>query len=381
MKKYILQLCAMVVALTGFAQSVPQYTITVHKKADTPKNVKVLVGDKVIETIKAQSFDSIVVIKDLGVKIYIEGQLSRDYLDAIVQLEEAQENPTPDNPNVADDNRNKNIITPNDERVKYAWRIEYPKLKSDGNNLVCWHQASDMDELSYSLEWDCDKLAQRWSCFQFNAKTPNKAVKRGDGKFKVDPKIPEAYQIDKNDYPGTPIDRGHICAAEDRQTTTEEVNQTFYMSNMQPQHRTFNRGFWKKLEGQVQKWGYDRDFCDTLYVVKGGVIDDPKDVLCYTDEGRISNDITEKHLIVPGHFFMALLAVKDGEYKAVGFWLKHFLTEEEHKSEYTKEKTVFAYAMPIKDLEKLTHLDFFCNLKDALEEKVEAEYKAEDWKK
>lgn len=368
----------MLVALSGFAQSIPQYTITVHKKADTPKNIKILVDSKVIETIKAGSFDSIVVVKDLGVKIYLDGQSSRDYLNAIVQLEDPQGNDTPSNSNLTGDNSNRNIITPNDERLKYAWRIEYPKLKAGGNNLVCWHKADDMDELTYSLEWDCDKLAQRWSCFQFNGKTPNMKVGRGNNPFAVDPKIPEAYQVGKNDYPGTPVDRGHICASEDRQTTLEEAKQTFYMSNMQPQHGSFNRGFWKKLEVQVQEWGYNREFCDTLYVVKGGIIDDPSDILCYTDEGIIAPKKTQKRLIVPKHFFMALLAVKDGKYKAVGFWLRQFIEKEEHENEY-KDKTVFDYAMSIKELQEKAKLDFFCNLKDALEEKVEAEYKPEDW--
>lgn len=46
------------------------------------------------------------------------------------------------------------------------------------------------------------------------------------------------------------------------------------MSNMNPQIQNgFNGGIWASLEGKVQSWGKITNDQDTLYVAKGGTID------------------------------------------------------------------------------------------------------------
>ena len=49
-------------------------------------------------------------------------------------------------------------------------RLEFPKVKG-GNSFVVIHKvnnAPDPDGVNYSIEWDKDKKAQRWSCYQMN---------------------------------------------------------------------------------------------------------------------------------------------------------------------------------------------------------------------
>ena len=92
---------------------------------------------------------------------------------------------------------------------------------------------------------------------------------------------------------------------------------------------------------------------DTLYVCKGGIID-----------GTPEKDFTyNRHrLIVPGYFFCALLMKNAQGYKAIGFWF-------EHKN--NKDKDLGKYVVTVHELERLTKLDFFCNLPDDIENKVE----------
>ena len=51
-------------------------------------------------------------------------------------------------------------------------------------------------------------------------------------------------------------------------------------------------------------------------------------------------------------------------YKAVGFWM-------EHLTNYLTALPLSSYAVNISELEKLTGIDFFCNLPDDIENRVE----------
>lgn len=83
------------------------------------------------------------------------------------------------------------------------------------------------------------------------------------------------YEKDYKEY-----SRGHLCASYDRTYSLEANKQTFYYSNMSPQSTAFNTGFWTKFEQSIKAPNGKNDFVhklgdnDTLYVVKGGYIDD-----------------------------------------------------------------------------------------------------------
>ena len=54
----------------------------------------------------------------------------------------------------ANDNAN-----PKKQNSNYA-RLEFPHVKTDGNNLVVVHSTTEYG-VNFSVEWDCDKKAQR----------------------------------------------------------------------------------------------------------------------------------------------------------------------------------------------------------------------------
>lgn len=158
-------------------------------------------------------------------------------------------------------------------------------------------------------------------------------------------------------------DRGHICPSADRVNSKEANEQTFYLSNIQPQINGFNTGVWLSMENQLRNTWNTSKYRDILYVCKGVTIDNASQIAGYT---------TSK-LIVPKYFFAAVLAVKDGQYKAIGLWF-------EHKT--NKDTKLSNYVVSIDELEKLTGIDFFCNLPDKIENTVEAASKTtmlSDW--
>lgn len=73
---------------------------------------------------------------------------------------------------------------------------------------------------------------------------------------------------------------------------------------------------------------------------------------------------------MPKYYFTAILSVKNGKYHALGLWF-------EHKS--NKDTKLRNYAVTIDRLEKLTGIDFFCNLPDATENEVEAKIDLKWW--
>lgn len=84
---------------------------------------------------------------------------------------------------------------------------------------------------------------------------------------------------------------------------------------MSPQKNYFNTGVWSDLEGKVRTWGRSSTFRDTLYVVKGGTIDNESQIWTY-----IGGDKTKP---VPKYYFMALLCKKEKLIKQlVSGWIK-----------------------------------------------------------
>lgn len=266
--------------------------------------------------------------------------------------------------NKAETNANKNIATAN--MPAEITHLEFPKVKG-GSSEVIVHSTTQYG-MTYALEWDHTKRAQRWTCFEITTANRVKNWSRykwnstswGGDPFQLDPKVPKNEQPSvRGEFSGSYYpdggksyyQRGHICASEDRVYSKDANEQTFYMTNMMPQVGNFNGKIWAKLEERVRTLALNTD---TLFVCKGGTIDNSEQILGYT----------RSRFIVPRYFFMALLAKNKLGYKAIGFWVEHL--NEDHSND-----KLGIYAVNIADLEKKTGIDFFCNLPDDIEKQVE----------
>jgi len=244
-----------------------------------------------------------------------------------------------------------------------AARLEIPKLKGGVVNMFLVKKLST-GEVNFCVEWDIAKKAQRWSAFRWDNTNSGGYIKREDN-FIEDTDIPLEYRTTYDHYRGSGYTRGHMCASADRWNSLEANRQTFLYSNMQPQLYSFNGGIWANLEMKVRSWN-TADFRDTLYVARGGTIDHTSDLIETTSTG----------LRVPKYFFMAILcknkSAVNGGYKAIGFYM-------EHRSFYEDEKNLAPYIVSIDNLERLTGIDFFCNLPDGIENQVESNVTPAAW--
>ena len=213
-----------------------------------------------------------------------------------------------DNENTGNNNTNANVIVGtstvgNKTMPIEITHLEFPKVKG-GNSMILVHKAllnkrTNEYGVNYSVEWDTDKKSQRWSCYQMynGISVANVQRYRSDtDQYPRDNSIPSAYQFTSDPFWRTGYDHGHICPSADRLGSEEANIQTFYLSNMQPQLNGFNAKVWANMENQLRTWNRT-DFRDTLYVCKGGTIDNPTQILETIGQG----------LIVPKYFYMAIL--------------------------------------------------------------------------
>ena len=202
-------------------------------------------------------------------------------------------------------------------------------------------------------------------------------VKRVDN-YDFDPTLPVNIQITLNRSYGD-YTRGHMLGSGERTASREMNNQTFYVTNIAPQLRDgFNErgGAWNNLEYFV-----DRQICaDTLYVVTGAIYDDFTAPDGTNIKARTTvNKNDNKRVGVPTAYYKALLRTKSGrtgksvveckasELKCAAFIIPH-RSDAGHKP--TAEDMI-----SIKELERLTGVNFFANVPNAPESKAEAK----DW--
>lgn len=161
-------------------------------------------------------------------------------------------------------------------------------------------------------------------------------------------------------YKGSGFDRGHMCPAADQKWSEEAMFDCFVMANMCPQANALNAGAWLTLENKERQWA-KRD--KAIWIVAGPVYND-------VDTKRIGTFDTR----VPGAFFKAFLYYnpdKPEESRAIAFVYPNMKCQGNMQD----------YALSIDDLEEALNYDFFYQLPDNIENKVEAEYSFTEWNK
>ena len=369
--KIMLSFVLLLASMMTFAQSGKPKTIELKDGSSVSFNESDIDSVRVVYLYGAEKTDA----NKIGLKVYVKGKESQDFLFS--QIKDISyygsggttepTNPTePTDPSTPVDkaNVNKNATAKN----KYAYRLEFPKLYSGSDvTYEVTHTLSSGSyplNINYSIEWDGTKKANRWSCYFFCDGNKDNNTGRQDS-YGMDPSIPDEYEHTLADYSGSGFSRGHLCPSGDRLESAEANDQTFYLTNMQPQWQAHNGGLWNKLEIQVRSWA-SMDGVDTLYVVKAATIDKSDQ---YYAEGTYKFPG-----IVPKYFYMAVLAYNktSNTYHAIGIWTEHTNT--------TVNNTNYGdYAITIDELEKRTGIDFFCNLPDSIEDKVEQELDLTYW--
>lgn len=246
---------------------------------------------------------------------------------------------------------------------KYESRLEVPALQPSGTFFIQHSTKIGNDSvMTFCLEYNPSKNHSRWVAFRFDGKTRAKKVSRPDPEpWADDPKLDSYHHVGAGYF--SVGSRGHLCASHDRAYSTEANKQTFYMTNMSPMNGSFNAYYWTAFENYINDTangiGRNANFADTLYVVKGGTINNGM------TQGTSKSSLG-KSIVIPKYYFIALLRFKGGHYSALGFWV-------EHKNYGNTKPNIANNIVNIDRLEELTGIDFFHNLPDNIERQVESE--------
>ncbi len=157
------------------------------------------------------------------------------------------------------------------------------------------------------------------------------------------------------EYDGSGYDRGHLAPSADFRWSKKAVSESFYYSNMSPQRDKLNRERWADLENTIRQYVIESK--EQVYVVTGGVLTDG----LYT--------IGKNNVGIPEYFYKIVLDYEGDEKKGIAFIMPN----------KSCAYPVMSYAVSIDSVEKLTDIDFFPDIPNEQENKIEAHYDIKKW--
>jgi DNA/RNA endonuclease G (NUC1) len=166
-----------------------------------------------------------------------------------------------------------------------------------------------------------------------------------------------------NDYRGSGFDRGHMCPAADRSVSKEDMDATFYMTNMVPQAPDVNRKTWEKLEAYCRDQARENK---ELFILAG-----PAGRGGTGEKGK--KDLLAGKVVVPSRCWKVVLILPAGvtdpkkvtaeSARAFGVIMPN---EQNLKANWRD------YAVPISEVEKLTGFNFFSKLSPTVAKELKA---------
>lgn len=190
-----------------------------------------------------------------------------------------------------------------------------------------------------------------WVAYRLTAEMVTGKNKRKDN-FRPDPKVATGSAVPA-DYRGSGYDRGHLAPVADFKADAGWMDETFFMSNMSPQVHEFNAGIWEKLEAATRGWAKRYQ---SVYVVAGPVL-----------RNGLPTIGKNNRVAVPEKYYKVILDMNQP--KAIAFIMKNEGSQNPLRS----------FAVSIDEVERQTGLDFFPQLPDDLETKLESQQDMDAW--
>ena len=223
-------------------------------------------------------------------------------------------------------------------------QIELPEYSTD--EII-------IENTGYTVSFNEAHLQPNWVAYELTKSEALGSLPRKNN-FQVDPQIHDKTAL-PTDFKGTNFDRGHLAPAADMAWSKAAMEESFYMSNISPQHYSFNRGIWKKLENLVRKWAIEYG---SVYIVTAGVL----------DEG-LNQTGNRKNISIPENYFKVILDYQEPGLKAIGFLLPNKKINQ----------SLMDYVFTVDDIERITGINFFHILQDDIEERLESKTNPEMW--
>ena len=210
-----------------------------------------------------------------------------------------------------------------------------------------------LKRMAYTTSYNKETRCPNWVAWKLTADHTDGNVKRINGYWE-DEEVPKP-RATRADYKKSGWSHGHMCPAGDNKWDEQAMRESNLLTNMCPQDSKLNSGLWNSVEADCRKWA--RKYGE-VYIVCGPVLMKGK-----------HQTIGRNKVVVPEAFFKVVLCLK-GKPKAFGIVVRN--------TEGTKKRDL--YYNTVDEIERITGLDFFPNLPDDLENKIEAQRNMRTWK-
>ena len=237
------------------------------------------------------------------------------------------------------------------------WIIYKDVLKSYGLPSTTY-----LEHTAYYFEYSEEHEQAKWVAHMITPEVEELGSSRTND-FRVDPLVTsgtadqEDYFIHhpkkrkEDQYEGFGYDRGHLAPSADFRWSGKAVSESYFYSNMSPQHPDLNREKWSDLEAFLR--GYVIRNNVSLAIITAPVLSDDLDKIRQSPNG----------VSIPKFFLK--IAYDDTNKRIIGFLMGN----------NKLGKPLDSYAMSVDDLEELTGIDFFPNIDQGLE----ASYDVAQW--
>ena len=207
-----------------------------------------------------------------------------------------------------------------------------------------------ISHVGYSLVYSEQHEQAKWVAYELTKSETNKLFERTN-KFIQDPLV-KSQTANNDDYSGSGYDRGHLAPASDMGWSQTAMKESFYYSNISPQLAGFNRGIWKRLEELMRSWAKEYG---SIYIITGPILEDNLKRIGF-------NGVS-----VPKYYYKVILA--GDKSKGIGFIMEG----------QPSKSNLSSFAVTIDKVEDISKIDFFPNLNDEIEEKIESEICLNCW--
>ena len=177
--------------------------------------------------------------------------------------------------------------------------------------------------------------------------------------FREDPLIVTGTAV-KSDYWYSGYDRGHLAPSADFRWSKNALSESYFYSNMAPQLPELNREKMAELENLFRAYVLENK--EQLYIVSGGVLTDDLPVM--QNEGR-KNEVS-----IPSLFYKVAIDYSGDERRGIAFLLPNG----------NCPKPLLMYAVSIDRVEELTGLNFFSQLTEEEQQKLESNIEVDSWR-
>lgn len=202
----------------------------------------------------------------------------------------------------------------------------------------------------YNSKW----LIPNWVAYDLTPRELVVEVSRPNRQFEPDPLV-KGPSAKHSDYTKSGYSRGHMAPAADMRWSARAMDESFYLSNVCPQKPSLNAGVWKRIEERCRALAEE----SVVYICCGPIVKSG-----YKKIGK-------SKVAVPSGFFKVICMQRKGKWQAIGFIVPN--------TEKKRWGSMFDYACTVDEVETATGHNYFYNLPDSIERRIEAAYSPKEW--